>query len=204
MEVALEGLVEAAGEDGGAILSTLAIANEDAAPAEVNVLHAESEGLGEPKATAVEEVGHESILARRHRREQPAHLIAGEDGGEPFRAIRSFDCPNVTEGFVEDRFVEKRQGIEGLILRGRGHMAVGSQVVEEALDIRCVEVAGMGRIVEADEAGDPAHLRLFGVEAVLAASTRLSNAGQELRRLVGGACAHETGPERGRLVHLIS
>ena len=59
-------------------------------------------------------------------------------------------------------------------------------MVEEGPDIVGVEVAGMGGLVEADEADDPADVGRFGVVAVLTAATGLPDAVEELGGLTGG------------------
>ena len=86
--------------------------------------------------------------------------------------------------YAEHLSVEEDQGIEGLVL-GRGrHVAIRREVGQEGPDVVLIEVAGMGRVVEADEAGDPADVRLFRVAAVLAALADLPHLVEELGGLV--------------------
>jgi len=60
-------------------------------------------------------------------------------------------------------------------------------VIQEGADVVLVEPAGMGGVVEADEAGDPSGVRFFGVIAVLAAPADLPHLIEELGRFGFGA-----------------
>jgi hypothetical protein len=97
LEVVLEGLLEAGGEDGGAVFSALAVADAYPVVAEVEVFDAEAERLGESEAAAIEEMGHEPVGARSHRVKEGLDLLAGEDGGEPSGPIGALDGPDVSE-----------------------------------------------------------------------------------------------------------
>ena len=63
-------------------------------------------------------------------------------------------------------------------------------MVQKGPDVVFVEVAGMGGVVEVNEAGDPAGVRLFRVIAVLAAPAGLPHLVEKLGRLICGA-GHE-------------
>lgn len=59
-------------------------------------------------------------------------------------------------------------------------------MIQKGPNVVFIEVAGMGGFMEADEAGDPAHVRFFCVVAVLATPARLPYLVEEFRRLIDG------------------
>ena len=62
-EMALERVVEAIGEHGGAVLAAFAVAHDDASAAKVQAFDAEAEGFGEAEAAAIKKVGNETVGA---------------------------------------------------------------------------------------------------------------------------------------------
>lgn len=176
----------------------LAVADDHAPGVEVEVLDAEAERLGQPEATSVQEVSDEPIVAGREGAEEAAHLVPREDGGQTLGAVGPLDGAEVAERGVEHPIVEKREGVEGLVLRGGRHVAVGGEVGEEGAHVVGAETARMGGVVEADVAHDPPDVRLFGVVAVLATAAGPAHAVEERGRVVGVGGGHaETG--RGRV-----
>ena len=121
--------------------------------------------------------------------------LTGEHCGETPGLVGAVDGPDGAELHAQHLFVEEEEGIEGLILGGGGHFAVGSQVVEEGLHVLGVELVGMGGAVKADEAGDPADVGLLGVVAVLTASAGLPDVVEELGRPIGARRAHGLNPD---------
>ena len=99
----------------------------------------------------------------------------------------AIETPNGVLLYVEHLFGEEDQCIAGLVLGGGHHVAVRRQVVQEAPDVLLVGAARMGGVVDPDEAGDPADVRLLGVVAVLAAPADPPHLVEELGGLVLGA-----------------
>jgi hypothetical protein len=59
-------------------------------------------------------------------------------------------------------------------------------VIQKGSDVVFIEATGMGRVVDADEANDPAHVRLLCVIGVLAASTDLPHLIEKFGGLIAG------------------
>ena len=149
-----------------------------------------AERLRQPQSAPIQEESDKPIRAGGEGRKEVPHLGAGEHRGEAFGPVGAVERPKVAELDPEHLFVEEEEGIEGLVLGRGGHVAVRRQVVQKVPDVVFVKVAGMGGVVEANEAGDPAGVRLFRVITVLAAPADLPHLVEKLGRLVCGA-GHE-------------
>jgi hypothetical protein len=70
---------------------------------------------------------------------------------------------------VEDAFVEKHQGIHGLVLGRGGDLALHGEVSEECLNLGFggQEVGAGLHPVEADESSDPLHIGALGMDGVM-------------------------------------
>jgi len=77
-EVLLKGLDETVGQDCDAVFSPLAVAYEDLAPVEVNILDPQPQALDQPKAGAVEQLGDQLIVAG-HGSEHSLNLLLCQD-----------------------------------------------------------------------------------------------------------------------------
>lgn len=119
------------------------------------------------------------VGAGRKGGEQGADFIAGKDGRQAFWPVGPLDCTNLAQRTVEHLIVQEGQGIEGLVLRSSGDVAVRGEVIEESADVGGVERPWMGGVVEAHVSDDPARVGAFGVEAVLVAPARTAKAGEE-------------------------
>jgi len=152
LQVASEGIVEAFGEHGRAVLAALAVPHVNASVSEAEFLDPKTQGLRQAKATAVQEMDDQAIRAGGEGRKEPMHLVARTHRGEAFGPVGAVERPNVGPFEVEHLFVQKDQRTEGLVLGGGRHVAVRRQVVQEGPDVVLVEVVGMGGVVEANEA----------------------------------------------------
>ncbi len=94
------------------------------------------------------------------------NLIAGEDGGEAFRAFSAGE-ENGFDFLVQDLAVKKEEGAERLILGRGGYISILSQVSQEGLDLGGAHLCGMALVVEEDEAARPVHVSLFGAVGVV-------------------------------------
>jgi len=175
----LQWISKTVGKGRRAVFGTLAVPHDDAAMVEVQVLHPEPESFGQAKAASVKEVRNEGVRACVHGGKEAAGFRLREDRWEALRAVGSLDGPNVAQGLVKDVVVEKDEGVEGLVLCGRRHVALDGEVIEEGPHLVCPQVARVRGIVEADVPDDPPAVAFFRVPAVLAAPARGVNPVEE-------------------------
>lgn len=171
-KVLLQGLSEAVGENRRPIFAALSIPHDDAALIEVQVLHPKPEPFGEAKAASVQEVGDERVGPRVHGGEEAVCLSLREDRRETPGAVGPLNGANVAKGLIEDIVIEKDEGVEGLVLRGRRDVAPDGKVVEEGPHVCRAEAAGMRGVVKANVPDDPPAVAFFRMPAVLAAPAR--------------------------------
>ncbi len=81
---------------------------------------------------------------------------------------------------VEDVPVEEHQCVQGLVLGGRGDVALAGQVGEKGGDVPCVQLRGVALAEEEDVAPDSLDVRLFRPAAVLPDPDGLPHKVQEL------------------------
>lgn len=121
-EVAVQRLGQRMREGHAAILVSLAGANGNYFPLEVQVFDAEGEAFGQPQTASVEQGSHESGLPFEAR-EESGHFFFGENHREACGSVRTKEV-NVGERSAEDVPVEEEDGLQSLVLcRGR-HMAL--------------------------------------------------------------------------------
>lgn len=71
------------------------------------------------------EMGNETVFARWHGREKPPHLTTRENGRKALRPMGPLNGANVSEGFIQNVFVEESQRMKRLGLNGRSDARPG-------------------------------------------------------------------------------
>ena len=164
-----EGFHEAMGQDGEAVLASLAISHDDLAQAEVDVLDAQANAFREAETASVEELAHEPMLGQETD-DEVGDLVLGENGGEPLGPPGADGVNRFVERFVQDELVEEQKGVEGLVLGSGSDFAVDGEVGEEGADVSGAQVSGMASTVEQDEAADPTEVADLGAKGVVLAA----------------------------------
>lgn len=82
--------------------------------------------------------------------------------------------------------VQEDGGLEGLVLCGGRHVAIGREVVQKVADVRGIEVPRLGRVVKVNVADDPPAVALFRVMAKLMTATGRVDPVKERGRGIGG------------------
>ena len=198
-EVLLERRGEAVGQDGDAVLSPLAVVDEDLLAGEVDVLDPQAAALEQAQAGAVHEGRHEGGRSA-HLAQDRGHLLAGEDDGEAVGEAGAGDLLEPGELAAEDLAIEEEKRAEGLVLGGGADVPVRGEVAEVARDLRGAEAVGVALAVEEDEAADPGDVGLLGARAEVA---RVQNAADAVeqprgRRAGGRRAVHVSPPTPGR------
>lgn len=60
------------------------------------------------------------------------HFLMEQHHRQPTRAPGAREFPDIPQGLLEDVTIEEDEGIQGLVLCGRRHMALHRKVLEEA------------------------------------------------------------------------
>jgi hypothetical protein len=83
---------------------------------------------------------------------------------------------------VKNVFIEEEQCAKGLILGGRGHMAVHCKIREEFVDFGFGHLGGVAFVVEENEAACPVVIGIFGANGVMADAAGVAKAIEEFGR----------------------
>jgi hypothetical protein len=102
-----------------------------------------------------------------HLREDAAHFVAGQHDRQPLGTFRAFELVDGAQFQAEDFLVQKHERTQRLIVRGRGHLAMHGEMVEELPDFGFPHVFGMPFVVKQDEPFRPLHVRFLGANRVV-------------------------------------
>ncbi len=161
----MEGLLEPRRQEGDAFPQSFAIADGDLVVAEVDVFEAQTQRFHQAQAAAVEQLGHETVIALNMGNDAVG-LSAGEDDGEFGWTPDTLDAGKVLKFAVEDLLKKEEQSAEGLILGRGGNALVDGEVAEERRDLLFAHGVGMAFVVKKDEATDPTEVRFLGANAI--------------------------------------
>ena len=133
LEMSLQWLPQAVGQDREPILAAFALADDDPPVGEVQVLHPQCQAFMQAQTRTVDQLGHEFVEAL-HLREQPLDLLHGKDDRKPPWTWSADKLAEVTQGQAQHLVVHEEQRIERLVLR-TGRELPDGQVGQEALDV---------------------------------------------------------------------
>ena len=162
-EIGVKARFQGPGQRYDPVLVVLAIVDGDGALAEVEVFDAQAHALHDAQAGTVHEQG-SKLPGVLEVGDNGAHFVACHDDR---RAAATVGGGDVFEGEfldAEDLFGEEGYGVEGLLLGGRGDVALQDQIVEVGGDAGGYRVArGLfeHRQTEAGEADVPMHIGLL-------------------------------------------
>src|SRR6185437_1702568 len=177
-------------------LFSLAFTDGDFVPLPVEILDAEAEPFKQTQARSIKEMADESGRAFEFV-EDGTDFGLGEDNRKALRAVGANDAVDAVERAFQDVLVQEEQGAEGLVLRGRGNVAIDREIGEEFVDFRFGHLLRMAFVVEEDETPGPVVIGVFGANGVVANAAGVAEAVEEFGGLDHGFCL---GPE-GRGVH---
>ena len=99
---------QAVGQDGHAVLSTVAVADGDGAVGEIQVFDPQAQAFHQPQARAIQQSGHQ-LVRTRQLAEEALHLVASQDGGQASGFLGAQGI-NRSQVLVEHLAVEKEEG----------------------------------------------------------------------------------------------
>ena len=158
---------ERIGEDGKAVILTLAISHDNLMVVEVNVFHAQAHTFHDAQSAAVHDLGDEFVRSHEAR-EEPLDFVFGEDGGDGFGALRAKSGElEFVEFDVKDVSVEEEDGAEGLILCGGGDLLFGGKMGEELSDFGDAHFLWVALVMEKEVVFDPGNVGVFCARGVM-------------------------------------
>jgi len=158
---------DAFGQRDHAVLPPLAVAHPNLPHGEVGVLHAQLERLVEPEPCPVQKTRDEEDRALEPA-EDRANLFGSQHDRNPPRLARSHETFELPDVAAEDVAAQEHERVQRLVLRGRSHLAVDREVIEEGRDLAGAHLVGVTLAVEQDEPASPVDVRLFRARAVVA------------------------------------
>ena len=166
LDLALEGRDEGVGQDGGAVIFTFSIADDDLMIAEVNILDAQAHTFHQAQAAAIEQFCHE-LRQAGHFGDDGHGFLVGEDDGEGLGFFGADGIRGDIHLDVKNVAVEEEDSAEGLVLGGGGDMTLDGEMCDEGLDLIGAHVFGVAFIMKEDVAFDPVLVGLFGAVGVV-------------------------------------
>ena len=174
LKMEAQGLEQDVREHGEAVILPFAIADDDLAVGEVQILNAQAKDFHQAESAAVHDLSHYFV--------DPVHLcdhffgfLPGKDRRNPFR----FCGADGDQGFliqldIEHIAVEEKDGADGLVLRGGRHRFLVDKMGDEFVDLCHAHLARMALVMEKDILPDPADVGLFGAEGVMTIAKELA------------------------------
>jgi hypothetical protein len=166
-EVLSERCQEGERQDDRSILSTLAVADEDLASLEIDVLDSELQRLDQAQATPVQKSAHDPVRATQAA-EQRTGFATGEHDRQALGAFRVREIAEPRELPPQHDLVQEEQASQRLVLRGRADFPDGGEAGEECGDLGLAERLGMALVVKQDETANPTDVGLLGARALMA------------------------------------
>jgi hypothetical protein len=122
------------GQHGDAVLAALAVAHQQLAALELDILHAQAQALEQTHARAVEQRGDQPHGAAQLV-QQGAHLADREHHRQALPGACGDDFVEPGQLLTQHLAIEEQQRRLRLVLRGGGHVALGREVREEGADL---------------------------------------------------------------------
>ena len=151
------------------IFAALALAHDDLASLEIEILHAQPKPFDDAHAGAVEQARNQPSLPVQ-RTEQRSDLGARENDRQPARAVRGDDFIEPGKVHLQYVLVQEEKRRLRLALCGGCDVTFGGEVTEECFGLRRAQRARMLQAVEPDESAHLIDVRLLGVVRVVAQS----------------------------------
>jgi hypothetical protein len=174
-------------QHGHPILSPFAIAHQDLAPLEPDILHPKPQGLQQAHPRAVEERSHQPRGAA-HLQQKLAHLGRGQDDRQAALGLGRDDLVQPRKLLAEHDPVQEEQCRLGLVLRGWRDAPVDCQVGQEGCHLDSAQFRRVTLGVEQNETPDPVDIGVLGAHRVVAHADGFAQAVEQARWCRGRGC----------------
>ena len=165
-ELFVQAMLERGRQHHHPVLAALALAHDDRAALEIDVLDPQTYAFHQPHAGAIQQL-REQAMPGRNAPHQAADLFLSQHHRQPRLVLRAAQLPHPRQVEPKHLLVEKQQRRQRLLVRGRRHAALGSEPGQERLELRLCQLRRMTQAVEPDESTRPMDVRLLGANAVV-------------------------------------
>ena len=164
------------------ILRALAVAHDDFAAREFDVLHAKAHTFHDAHARAVEQRADQPVRPLETN-QNVRHLLSSEHDRQVRRRLCRLNAFQPGKLDRQDFPVQEQQRAARLVLRGRSDMARDREIGQKSLDFRRAHRRRMALAVKMDVASNPVDIRLLGPDAVMLQPDPLANLIDETCRM---------------------
>jgi hypothetical protein len=166
-----------------AVFRALALAYDDDAAVEVDILDAQGEAFGQPHAGAVQQSREQRFGVAFDRRQQPRDLVGRQHHGHPPSIGRAPDLVHPRKVASQHLAVQEQHGRQRLPMRGRRHLPLVREHLQPGPHLGHAHRARMPAAMPHDEAPDPVDVSLFRAQAVVHVPRPFLDGCQQTRRL---------------------
>jgi hypothetical protein len=161
-----------------AVPVTLAGAHHDPIRGEVHVFDPEVRAFQQSEARAVEQDRHQPRRAVEVLNDG-TDFVPRQHDGKPLRRLGPHDAIEPRQFLLQNVAIEKQQGAQRLVLRGRGHVPVDGGRAEELSQFRGAHFCRVAFAVEQDVSADPCDVGSLRPSASVASSQSGADAFEE-------------------------
>jgi hypothetical protein len=108
-----------------------------------------------------------------------ADLVLTQGDGKALRPFSPLDILESAKLFVENMFIEKNDGIQGLILGGCGDILLGGQMGEKGSYFRFSHFLRVAFMMKKDILENPANITFFGLVAIMSGADDIAHVIEE-------------------------
>jgi hypothetical protein len=163
------------------ILASLAVAHQNLATLDVEILHAKTHAFAQAQPGPIQHA-RDQPRRSRHAGEQSPNLIWTQHDRQTDRPPRSHEPLELELGTLQHHPVQEHERRERLILCRRRHTMHCSELREKLADLARPHLVGMPRPAVEHKAPHPVHVRPLRPHTVVPHPTRLPHPIQQPRR----------------------
>jgi len=167
-----------------AVLSALAVPDQDLQPGELHILQPQARPFHHPHARAIQQPQNQRRRPGGSLENRP-HLVHREHHGQSTRLLRLLHIVQPRELDAEDFPIQKQERRLGLVLRRGGDVTHDRQMRQERLHRGSAQVARMPFAVVQHVPANPVGVNILGTDAVVLETDPVSYLVQRTRRLPG-------------------
>lgn len=154
------------GQHRHAVFRALSVSNEDFVEAEIDVLHAKTETLGETESGPVHDSRGEEFFVLKMEQDE-ADFLAAQDDGEMDRLLRANDVSKGSDVALEHVSIEKEDGGKRLVLCRGAHLDINGKRGQKRINMPLVQRLGTNVSMISEKTLKPRNIRIAGAGAIV-------------------------------------